>query len=268
MLDEGWEPSRKRPRQDADDFRRDHLAYEHIPPPSHPREHIRRTPDHHIVEPPSWDRRRSSDTHWQHSVRDQYQKDPSTDDVEPSHDHSGRIIYANPRSSGSSSTYHRSMSRPHPPRMERLEPAPRHDSREWIPREAVTKRGDTWPPKQEEPRAEPSAGIGDRTWTASEGWTRENSKSAAAARANESRSSPPRTHVPQAKVYNRSSHHASVNWRDTHDDEAANNRYHRSGGPSRVGEGWRERQVRRDQENGRRFSDRRDKNPTPQRRTV
>ncbi|QRW02148.1 Cdc2-related kinase, arginine/serine-rich [Ceratobasidium sp. AG-Ba] len=117
---------------------------------------------------------------------------------------------------------------------------------------------------------EPAAGIGDRTWTASEGWTRENSKSAAAARANDLRSSspPPRPHIPQAKVYNRTSHHGSTNWRDSHDDDSGFSRHHQTGGPSRVGEGWRERQVRRDRDNGRRFTDRRDKGPMPQRRPL
>jgi hypothetical protein len=267
MLDEGWEPSRKRARQEPDDFRREHLPYEHVPPHSLSREHLRRTPDHYSTESQSWDRRRVSEHHW-HSSRDQYQKDPSTDDLEPSHDHSSRTIYSNQRSNGSSSAYHRNMSRSHHPRLDRTETVSRHESREWIPRDAVAKRGDTWPPKQEEPRLEPSAGIGDRTWTASEGWTRENSKSAAAARAHESRYSPPRAHVPQAKVYSRSSHHASTSWRDAHDSEFVTSRHHQNGGPSRVGEGWRERQVRRDRDSSRRFSERRDKNLTPQRRTM
>ncbi|KAG9127633.1 kinase subunit of RNA polymerase II carboxy-terminal domain kinase I [Ceratobasidium sp. 392] len=266
MLDEVWEPSRKRPRQDGDDFRREHLSYEHIPPPALPREHPRRTPDRHAIEP-TWDRRRSSDSHWQHPVREQYQADPSTDDLEPSHDPSSRIVYHSHRTNGSSSSYHRGMSRSHHPRLERTDPVQRHDSREWIPRDAVTKRGDTWPPKQDEPRLEPSTGIGDRTWTASEGWTRENSKSAAAARASDSHNSPPpRPHIPQAKVYNRTSHHASASWRDTHDDDIGASRHHQTGGPSRMGEGWRERQIRRDRDNGRRFTDRREKGPIPQRR--
>ncbi|QRV73102.1 Cdc2-related kinase, arginine/serine-rich [Ceratobasidium sp. AG-Ba] len=264
MLDEVWEPSRKRARQEGDDFRREHHSYEHVSG-SLPRDHLRRTPDRHIQD---WDRRRSSDSHWQHSARDQYQTDPSTDDLEPSHDPSGRIIYSHhPRANGNSSAHYRPMSRSHHSRVDRTDSVQRHDSREWIPRDAVAKRGDAWPPKQQE---EPAAGIGDRTWTASEGWTRENSKSAAAARANDLRSSspPPRPHIPQAKVYNRTSHHGSTNWRDSHDDDSGFSRHHQTGGPSRVGEGWRERQVRRDRDNGRRFTDRRDKGPMPQRRPL
>ncbi|CAE6425422.1 unnamed protein product [Rhizoctonia solani] len=264
MMDEGWESSnRKRARPEQDEYRRDHLAYEHA---SHSlsREHIRRTPDHYSTDQ-SWDRRRV-DHHW-HAGRDQYQKDPPTDDLESSHDHSNRSIYTNHRPNGSSSSYHHNMSRPHRPRIDR-ETAPRHESREWIPRD-IAKRGESWSSKPEEPRMDSSAGTGDRTWTASEGWTRENSKSANAARAHESRHSPPpRTHIPQAKVYNRSSHHISTSWRDTHDNEYASSRRHQNGGPSRVGEGWRERQVRHDRDSGHRFTERRDKNPAPQRRTI
>ncbi|CAE6516579.1 unnamed protein product [Rhizoctonia solani] len=260
-MDESWESSsRKRARAEPDEYRREHLAYEHG---SHslPREHVRRTPDHYSTDQ-SWDRRRVD--HW-HTSRDQYQKDPPTDDLESSHDHSNRPIYTSHRPNGSNSSYH--MSRTHRPRIDR-ETAPRHENREWIPRD-VAKRGESWSSKPEEPRLEPSAGIGDRTWTASEGWTRENSKSANAARAHDSRHSPPpRTHIPQAKVYNRSSHHISTSWRDTHDNDYATSRRHQNGGPSRVGEGWRERQVRRDRDSGHRFTERRDKNPAPQRRTI
>ncbi|CAE6505200.1 unnamed protein product [Rhizoctonia solani] len=268
MMDDSWESSsRKRARPEPDEYRRDHLAYEHTPHVL-PREHLQRTPDHYSTDPQSWDRRRVSEHHW-HTSRDQYQKDPSTNDLESSHDHSNRSTYTSHRHNGSSSSYHHSMSRPHRPRMDRPETAPRHESREWIPRDAVAKRSESWSSKPEEPRLESSAGVGDRTWTASEGWTRENSKSANAARAHESRHSPPpRAHIPQAKVYNRSSHHISTSWRDTHDNEYASSRRHQNGAPSRVGEGWRERPVRRDRDNGYRFTERRDKNPTPQRRTI
>ncbi|CAE6412364.1 unnamed protein product [Rhizoctonia solani] len=267
-MDESWESSsRKRARPEPDEYRRDHLTYEHA---SHslPREHIRRTPEHYSTDPQPWDRRRASEHHW-HTSRDQYQKDPPIDDLESSHDHSSRSIYTPHRPNGSGSSYHRSMSRPHHSRIDRTETTLRPESREWIPRDAVAKRGESWSSKPEEPRLESSAGTGDRTWTASEGWTRENSKSANAARAYDSRHSPPpRTHIPQAKVYNRSSHHASTSWRDVHDNEYASTRRHQNGGPSRVGEGWRERQVRRDRDNVHRFTERRDKNPTPQRRTI
>ncbi|CAE7092204.1 unnamed protein product, partial [Rhizoctonia solani] len=260
MMEDSWESSSRKRARPEDEYRRDHLAYEHT---SITREHLRRTPEHYSNE--SWDRRRvGSEHHW----RDPYQKDPPNDDLESSHDHSNRPVYSTHRPNGSSSSYHHTMSRPHRPRMDRPETAPRHESREWIPREAVTKR-ESWASKPEEPRLEPSAGIGDRTWTASEGWTRENSKSANAARAHESRHSPPpRTHVPQAKVYSRSSHHVSTSWRDVHDNEHVSSRRHQNGGPSRVGEGWRERPVRRDRDNGHRFTERRDKNPVPPRRTV
>ncbi|KAF8760148.1 PI3 PI4-kinase family [Rhizoctonia solani] len=268
VMDESWESSsRKRARAEPDEYRRDHLAYEHG---SHslPREHLRRTPDHYTTDPQPWERRRVSEHHW-HTTRDQYQKDAPIDDLESSHDHSTRPIYTPHRPNGSSSSYHRTMSRPHHSRIDRPDSSLRHESREWIPRDAVAKRGESWSSKPEEPRPEPSAGMGDRTWTASEGWTRENSKSANAARGYESRHSPPpRTHIPQAKVYNRSSHHTSTSWRDVHDSDYTSSRRHQNGGPSRVGEGWRERQVRRDRDSSHRFTERRDKNPTPQRRTI
>ncbi|ELU45463.1 CMGC/CDK/CRK7 protein kinase [Rhizoctonia solani AG-1 IA] len=54
-MDESWESSsRKRARAEPDEYRRDHLAYEHG---SHslPREHLRRTPDHYTTDPQPWE---------------------------------------------------------------------------------------------------------------------------------------------------------------------------------------------------------------------